>query len=55
MKVTMTTSKKYDEVNQLMTMTDEEYWEAYPDEKPEEPIVVEEEPEEGQTGDTDID
>ena len=44
-----------DEINRLMAMTDDEYWEAYPEEQPEEPIVVEEEPEEGQTGDTDID
>lgn len=31
MKVTMTTDKKYDEVNRLMAMTDEEYYEAYPE------------------------
>ena len=34
-----------DEINRLMAMTDEEYWEAYPDEKPEEPIVIDEEEE----------
>jgi len=65
MKVTMTTDKKYDEVNRLMVITDEEYWESYPKEQEvvEEPIVIEEEPipdndeeqEEGQTDDTDID
>lgn len=31
-----------DEVNRLMAMTDDEYWETYPEEKPEEPIVVDE-------------
>lgn len=35
-----------DEINRLMAMTDEEYWEAYPEEQEvvEEPIVIEEEP-----------
>lgn len=42
-----------DEINRLMAMTDEEYWEAYPDEKPEEPIVIEEEVEEEPIPDND--